>query len=253
MYVFWYRFCTTLLKSVKGVSRRSSVLRSAALYIVNGAIQSVAFTLFPFWAMTQPKLGGGFGLPVVTIGILLLMSTFVANIVQVLVYPTFVRMYKIVCTYQYGVGIFVGSALTLPSVSMFFADSSDEHSLFLILVVGTLFTGMLIGGQWTMISSNILLNNSCCSHERGTVIGFTEMVTSVARICLSLLLFAMCAPYANEEDNRRAVAAFMRPSNVWYVLAFALWITNRITYSLPKSVQVRRTSVSLEYVYHCLH
>jgi hypothetical protein len=158
---------------------RPEVLITTSLYGLNGFIQLAANEIFPLWVVTSPR-DGGFGYNSYIIGIVTMATGPITIFMQLVIYPYLAERYGVLRVYRYGASLFAVGMFLIPSISAFPDASGDSWVSFISVIAGL--TIMSVSAMWTLITIFVLINNSCYSHQRGTVNGIAQTFASIGRL-----------------------------------------------------------------------
>lgn len=162
------------------ISKREIFLTSF-LYGGNAFLQVIFSEIYPLWVYL-PRSEGGFGYDQSFIAFTAILTVPITAAIQTGFYPGLVQSYGLVKTSIYGLFLFAATVWFMPAISSLKIDSStsdNEWYIFPLLTLGVVL--VQISANWILISIFVLINNSCYSHQRGTVNGIGQTFASLGR------------------------------------------------------------------------
>jgi MFS family permease len=163
---------------VKDLRRNRMVSISTSLYGLMSFMHIIVVEVFPLW-LVVPVAHGGFGFNSYAIGLTLTVSGPVALLSQLVLYPYLVKVYGSLKVYKYGVGLYGICCFMMPFTVLIHFGSSRILPTILVAAAYALATATI---GWSFVSVFVLINNSCYSHERGTVNGIGQTLASAGRL-----------------------------------------------------------------------
>ena len=222
---------SSLWENLKNLRSQKMVTISTTLYGLLSLMHVIMVEVFPLW-LVVPVRQGGFGFNSYAIGTALTVAGPVALFSQLVVYPQLIERYGSVKVFRNGVGAYGLCCFVMPVLAL--VRLSDLHGLVATFVV-TLYAiaSSVIG--WSFVSIFVLINNSCYSHQRGTVNGIGQTFASAGRLIGPV---AGGSLFAWTESNK-----LMWPLNyalVWIVVSVLAVYIYRLSFRLPKKILKKR-------------
>lgn len=158
---------------------KREILISTSLYGLNAFIQLAANEIFPLWVVTSID-DGGFGYNTHAIGLATMITGPITIFTQIVIYPYLTEKLGILRVYRYGAFIFAIAMICAPGISLIeYIIPSAALSFALVTMTLAIIS---IGSMWVLITIFVLINNSCYSHQRGTVNGIGQTFASLGRL-----------------------------------------------------------------------
>ena len=157
---------------------RRDILLSTLLYGLNGFVQCIATEIFPLWVVTSVR-DGGFGFDSNLIGIAVAISGVSIIVGNLVFYPIAVASFGLSKTYRMSAMAVAVFLILMPSVP--FARKFSSPGVTWACLVGLLALYNSIS-QWVLTCIFTLINNSCYSHQRGTVNGIGQTFAALGRM-----------------------------------------------------------------------
>lgn len=170
---------SSLSSTLKYLLSRQEVLITTSLYGFYGFIQLASNDIFPLWVVTSPA-DGGLGYNSYLIGTVTMITGPITIFMQLIVYPYLAQSYGELSVYRYGSALFAIGMVFIPSISSIPYAEPNSFLSFLLVISGL--TIMSVSAMWTMITIFVLINNSCYSHQRGTVNGIAQTFASIGKL-----------------------------------------------------------------------
>jgi hypothetical protein len=207
-------------------------LLSTGLYGLNGFLQCIATEIFPLWVVTTVK-DGGFGFDSSRIGIAVGISGIAIVSGNILLYPCLVERLGVVRTYRFSTYLVAVAAILMPSVSLIQNGAGGEKLACGVLVLLLCFYNS--AAQWVLTCVFTFINNSCYSHQRGTVNGIGQTFAALGR---------MLGPYLGASLFAWTEVSQLRwPFNyslTWYLVGTLSLIAGNLSWNFSKSIQRRK-------------
>lgn len=230
-------YIAILQKEHRGCSRilhlmsRSDILISAVLLGFNGLISISISEVFSLWVVTAKSIGG-FSYSAQYNGTVITITGPIIMMAQLYLYPAISKKLGVLRTYKVASILLGIVAVLTPCVSM--VNSLNAQVLSDALIVLSL--SMLgIVSQWCLISNFIFVNNSCWSHERGTVNGIAQSFSSLGRLIGPVTIGNI---FAWSENNNLSWP--MNYYFAWYLLAALISFCALICTQLSSAIDRRK-------------
>jgi len=143
-----------------------------------------------------------------------------------------VERYGVFYTYRLGCILFAITMITAPCISIF---NKFSNPAFMWISVVAVLTAISTSATFSLISIFVLINNSCYSHERGTVNGIGQTFAAMGRL---LGPYFGSVIFAWSETN-----GYFWPLNyffIWYIMGIVAICNYIISKFLPKNLQRRK-------------
>ena len=211
---------------------KKEILLSTGLYGLNGFLQCIATEIFPLWVVTSVK-DGGFGFDSSRIGIAVGISGVAIVSGNLLLYPCLVERLGVVRTYRYSTYLVAAAAILIPSASLIQNGAGGEKLACGILVLLLCFYNS--AAQWVLTCVFTFINNSCYSHQRGTVNGIGQTFAAFGRM-LGPYLGASLFAWTEVSQLRWPFNYFL----TWYLVGTMSLIAGILSWNFSKSIQRRK-------------
>jgi len=216
---------------IKYLLSKKEIFLCCLLYGTNAFVQLTTTEIFPLWVVTS-KIDGGFSFDTNKIGMATSITGPITIILQLLLYPMLVERYGVFYTYRLGCILFAITMITAPCISIF---NKFSNPAFMWISVVVVLTAISTSATFSLISIFVLINNSCYSHERGTVNGIGQTFAAMGRL---LGPYFGSVIFAWSETN-----GYFWPLNyffIWYIMGIVAICNYIISKFLPKNLQRRK-------------
>lgn len=165
----------------------------------------------------------------------------IAVVLQLFLYPMFIQHFGVIKLTKYAMLLFAAAVMLLPSIGITNSwkhNYSSELTWVLIIIIQSL---QNCGVSWSLVSTFILINNSCYSHQRATVNAIGQTCASIARMIgpyLGALTFAW-------SENNHLKWPFNYYFTFYFLGIFSICIYFYISF-LPRSIQRRKREPNIK-------
>ena len=238
---------TILLKTIKSLLIRKSVLLSSLVYALNLCVLTAITLCFPVWLMDNSPVDGitkthpgaydpihnPSGMGYKGKDVLLIIS--IAFILGICLVTKFFAMamhnWKVVYCYKFGNAFTVIGIMLMPS--LYTVNKILNVPFYSWLYVIAIDTILSFGGMWSLLCAIIMVNNSGYKWERGTVFGLAETAG-----CIGKIVGVLISKYYYDFIIHSKQPWPFDASMYWYSVGIFLYVAGDIAAYLPKSIQV---------------
>ena len=216
--------------------RQRHIFITTTLYGASSFVVIIGNEIFTLWVVTSIA-DGGLGYDTQQIGTAIMICGIAGTVLQLTVYPLAVEKLGVLAVHRYGGLIFALSCVILPMLSLGAEHRSAAVTMSLVVITLTL---QALAATWYLVSTFVLISNSCYSHQLATVNGIGQTCASIGRLTgpyLGSVLFAW------SEMN-----GLNWPFNqylVFYLLSLLVFLIYHYSLLLPKSLQRRKREPKL--------
>mmetsp|Transcript_29208 Transcript_29208/g.58294 ORF Transcript_29208/g.58294 Transcript_29208/m.58294 type:complete len:559 (-) Transcript_29208:23-1699(-) len=211
--------------------RQRHVSVATSLYGLAAFVVVIVNEIFTLWIVTSVS-DGGLDYNTQQIGTAIMICGAFAIILQLTVYPTAVEKLGVLAVHRYGGLMFAVNSVFIPTLGIGAADRSPTATLALVVLVLTV---QAVAVNWYLISTFVLISNSCYSHQLATVNGIGQTCASIGRLSgpyLGSVLFAWSETNGLEWPFNQYF--------VFYVSAILAVMIYQYSLYLPRSIQRRK-------------
>lgn len=209
---------------------KKEIFVATALYGCCGFVQLGSSEVFPLWVVT-PHSSGGFGFNSQKISLVIMISGAITVFSQLMIYSRIVAKVGLLNTYWLGCMMSATAMVVLPHVSLL-GDNSKPDSWFVWVCVVLGMAALSLSAMWTLTSVFVLINNSCYSHQRGTVNGIGQSFAAIGRLFGP---YTCGVIFAWSEGN--GLGWPLNHFLVFFFLAILSVFNARLTRMLPRSIE----------------
>ena len=216
---------------IKYLMSKREIFFSCLLYGTTAFVQITTTEIFPLWVVTS-KTDGGFGFDTSKIGLLTSITGPITIVLQLVLYPYLTEKYGVFYVYRLGCLMTAIAMILVPCISIF--NNFNVPWLVWVSTVCAL-TAISAFATFSLISVFVFINNSCYSHERGTVNGIGQTFAAFGRL---LGPYFGSVSFAWSEIN-----GYSWPLNyffVWYIMGALSILNYGISRFLPRTLQRRK-------------
>lgn len=211
--------------------KQRQVFVSTTLYGFGSFIVIIGNEVFTLWVVTS-RADGGLNYNTQQIGTAIMFCGVIGTFLQLFLYPYAVDKLGVLKVHRWGAVLIALSSILIPNLPSM--AGPDSPVLVLVLTVALL-TLQALAATWYLVSTFVLISNSCYSHQLATVNGIGQTCASIGRLTgpyIGSVVFAW------SETNGLAW-----PCNhylVFYILAVLAAVSYQYSTLLPKSIQRRK-------------
>lgn len=227
---------STLLGLLFYLLSRRDILLSTSLYGLNGFLQCIATEIFPLWVVTSAG-DGGFGFDSSLIGVAIGISGIAIIFMNLVVYPWLVDRYGLLRVYRMGAYLVAATLILTPSVPLTRHWNNPGLTWGCLVTLLALYNSAC---QWVLTCVFTLINNSCYSHQRGTVNGIGQTFAAFGRFLgpyIGSTLFAWTETSAHSWPLNYALT--------WYLVAALSVASGQLAGFFSRSIQRRKREPAL--------
>jgi hypothetical protein len=222
---------STLSELLRYLLSKKDISLSTSLYGLNAFLQCIATEIFPLWVVTSVN-DGGFGFDSNLIGIAVGISGVAIIVMNLVVYPLLVDWYGLLRVYRMSAMLVAISLILMPSVPLTRQLGSPALTWACLVLLLAIYNSAC---QWVLTCVFTLINNSCYSHQRGTVNGIGQTFAALGRMCgpyLGATLFAWTEVSHKSWPLNYALT--------WYLMAGLSFVASQLGGYFSRSIQRRK-------------
>lgn len=209
--------------------RQKQVVVSTTLYGLSSFVVVVGNEIFTLWVVTS-RADGGLNYNTQQIGVAVMICGVIGTALQLTLYPYASEKLGVLGVHRWGGLMFALNSMFIPCISYI---SLNETVTMTIVVLAL--TMQSVAATWYLVSTFVLISNSCYSHQLATVNGIGQTCASLGRLSgpyLGSVLFAWSETNGLEWPFNQFL--------VYYVLTVLAVIIYQYSFLLPKSIQRRK-------------
>jgi MFS family permease len=221
----------SLWSSMSYLLRQRHVVITTTLYGFSSFVVIIGNEIFTLWVVTSPA-DGGLAYTTQQIGTSIMICGMIATVLQLTLYPAATDYLGVLWVHRYGGLAFALSSIFIPMLSL---GVHNRPAIVTMIFVVLALTLQAIAANWYLVSTFVLISNSCYRHQLATVNGIGQTCASIGRLCgpyLGSVLFAW------SETN-----GLSWPFNqyfVFYLLALLSMLIYQYSLLLPRTIQRRK-------------
>jgi MFS family permease len=211
--------------------RQRHIFITTSLYGLSSFLTTIANMIFSLWIVTSHS-DGGLHYNTQQIGIATMIAGVFTTVFQLTVYPYVVERLGALQVYRWGAVGFSVSCLFVPALGPLTAGSGVNMTLFMVCVV---LCAQLVTVNWYLVSTFLLISNSCYSHQLSSVNSIGQTCASIGRLAgpyLGSVLFA----WSETNGLQWPFDQYL----VFYLLAALGMGTYQYSRYLPRSIHRRK-------------
>lgn len=209
--------------------KQKQVFVSTTLYGMSSFVVVIGNEIFTLWVVTS-RADGGLNYNTQQIGVAVMICGVIGTVLQLTLYPYASEQLGVLGVHRWGGLMFAMNSLFIPCISFI----SNNETVTMIVVVLAL-TMQSVAATWYLVSTFVLISNSCYSHQLATVNGIGQTCASLGRLSgpyLGSVLFAWSETNGLEWPFNQFL--------VYYLLAVLAVLIYQYSFLLPKSIQRRK-------------
>jgi len=219
----------SLATNLAYLMRQKQIVVSTTLYGFSSFVVVIGNEIFTLWVVTS-RADGGLGYNTQQIGVAVMICGVIGTLLQLTLFPYASDRLGTLGVHRYGGLMFAVNSLFIPCIPYI----SSDPTVTMIIVVLAL-TMQSVAATWYLISTFVLISNSCYSHQLATVNGIGQTCASLGRLSgpyLGSVLFAWSETNGMEWPFNQYL--------VYYLLALLCVLIYQYSFLLPKSIQRRK-------------
>lgn len=222
---------SSMLSNFAYLMRQRHVVITTTLYGFSSFITIIGNEVFTLWVVNSPE-DGGLSYTTQQIGLATMICGVIGTVLQLNVYPLATDALGVLWVHRCGGLALALSCVLIPMLA--WGVTSRPAAVTMVLVVLTL-TLQAVAANWYLVSTFVLISNSCYRHQLATVNGIGQTCASIGRLC---------GPYIGSVTFAwSATNGLSWPFNqyfVFYVLALLAVLNYQYSLLLPRSIQRRK-------------
>lgn len=221
----------TLSANLAYLFKQRQVFISTTLYGFGSFIVIIGNEVFTLWVVTSWK-DGGLNYNTQQIGTAIMFCGVIGTFLQLFLYPYAVDKLGVLKVHRWGAVLLALSSVLIPTLPRLAGPSAP---LTILMITVALLTLQALAATWYLVSTFVLISNSCYSHQLATVNGIGQTCASIGRLSgpyIGSVVFAW------SETN-----GMSWPFNryfVFYMLALLAMLSYQYSALLPRSIQRRK-------------
>eukprot|EP01032_Pedospumella_encystans_P011350 gene11350-13201_t len=219
----------SLATNLAYLMRQKQIVVSTTLYGFSSFVVVIGNEIFTLWVVTS-RADGGLSYNTQQIGVAVMICGVIGTLLQLTLFPYASDRLGTLGVHRYGGLMFAANSLFIPCIPYI----SSNTTITMIIVVLAL-TMQSVAATWYLISTFVLISNSCYSHQLATVNGIGQTCASLGRLSgpyLGSVLFAWSETNGMEWPFNQYL--------VYYLLALLCLLIYQYSFLLPKSIQRRK-------------
>ena len=219
----------SLATNLAYLMRQKQIVVSTTLYGFSSFVVVIGNEIFTLWVVTS-RADGGLSYNTQQIGVAVMICGVIGTLLQLTLFPYASDRLGTLGVHRYGGLMFAANSLFIPCIPYI----SSDPTVTMIIVVLAL-TMQSVAATWYLISTFVLISNSCYSHQLATVNGIGQTCASLGRLSgpyLGSVLFAWSETNGMEWPFNQYL--------VYYLLALLCVLIYQYSFLLPKSIQRRK-------------
>uniref|UniRef100_A0A7S3HCF8 Major facilitator superfamily (MFS) profile domain-containing protein n=1 Tax=Spumella elongata TaxID=89044 RepID=A0A7S3HCF8_9STRA len=219
----------SLATNLAYLMRQKQIVVSTTLYGFSSFVVVIGNEIFTLWVVTS-RADGGLSYNTQQIGVAVMICGVIGTLLQLTLFPYASDRLGTLGVHRYGGLMFAANSLFIPCIPYI----SSNPTITMIIVVLAL-TMQSVAATWYLISTFVLISNSCYSHQLATVNGIGQTCASLGRLSgpyLGSVLFAWSETNGMEWPFNQYL--------VYYLLALLCVLIYQYSFLLPKSIQRRK-------------